>query len=282
LTALSEFIAKSNRMPAPPAVISRLIELVNDQDSSTRDLARLIRTDATLTAKLLKMANSPFYGKRGRITTVDQAAVLLGFKTIRSVVLAIWTRMVTSDCRDPMLRGTQDQMFIHGLACGVGASLIVKRIAPALVEDTFTAGMLHDLGRVAFIGEVGAPYVAETLERSGAESKEPSELERERFGFDHSELGVELVQKWGLPSVLAETVKAHHEAEISVKEQPVVAAVALADHLATLTGYNTAPQAHRTPRTPLLEPLGLSKQEELDAFQEQWQQALQELRESIG
>ncbi|EFK95641.1 metal dependent phosphohydrolase [sediment metagenome] len=180
--AIERFVGRAEKLPTLPTVVNHLIDAVNDPDASVDGLATLLQSDQMLSVRLLKVANSVFYGLSGTVSTVRRAVVVLGFKTIRSLALAIWTRSFRDRVRSDWERQAQETMFVHSLTTAVAASLVAPRLGfAASQEDCFLAGLLHDIGRVALISETGDWYREAILEQA-FEQCNPIEVERVALG----------------------------------------------------------------------------------------------------
>lgn len=248
---LKAFIAGAARLPVLPDVTLRLLNTVDDPDRSAHEVAAIVETDPALAARLLKLANSSFYGQRGRIAGIRNAVVVLGSKTIRSLALAVWTTTIRARGQAPGEVARMEQLLLHGLTTGVAAGLLADRVGHGLAEDAFVAGLLHDLGRVALLAQLGQGYADDVLDAAAHDQVALQEREVAVLGFDHRDLGAALMGAWGLPGFLADVAQHHHDADIVPRDRLFVAATALADDLATRAGRNIALTAPRPAREDL-------------------------------
>lgn len=257
-TAIDNFIRGASRLPVLPKATVRLLELLEFPDCSTQELAAVIETEPALAARLLKLANSPFYGQRGRIATVARAVIVLGAKTIRSLAMAVWTHTLKAQ----MLGADEMRLMLpllqHGLAAGVAAQMLVEKTHRALAEDAFMAGLLHDIGRVALVAQLGTRYQAHILDPALREQVSLHEMEATVLGFDHRALGARLMADWGLPGFLADVAEWHHNSNLVPDKQNIVTAVALADTCASLLGFNLALELPRPPQDAITAFYGLA------------------------
>lgn len=256
---IQAFIRGATRLPVLPEATIRLLNAVEDADRSANDVAAIIEGDPSLAVRILKLANSSFYGQRGRISSVRGAVVVLGFKTIRSLALAVWTHTLKGLAGDEDELRLMAPLFAHGLTAGVAAGLLAERMEPGLAEDAFMAGLLHDIGRVALSAQLGAKYRTGILEIAEREGFLAHEREREVLGFDHRDLGAALMDSWSLPHFLADVAERHHDAAIDPRDRFFVAAVALADALTTRIGANIALGTPRPLREDLEAWFGLAE-----------------------
>ena len=275
---LEAFVRGATHMPALPTMIGKLLSALNDPAFSIDDLSKIISTDTSLSAKVLKMANSVFYYRMEKVSTVDVAAIRLGHKTLRSLVLTVWTQTFKTF---PLKKGEMalvTELLEHGTATAVGASMLIQPINAGLSEEAYIAGLLHDIGQLALICQLGLNYENYILNRTMDEKKDIRVVENEVLGFDHAMLGARLLQSWNIPAVAAHAAAEHHRAVVNPAKEPVVAAVALADDLAMRKWRNVAENTPRENRDELMAFFRLS---DPPAFEEQWDQRLQALNQVL-
>jgi putative nucleotidyltransferase with HDIG domain len=192
-------------MPPPfPAVALQLIQQMQDPDVSAADVGRLIELDPSLTASLLRLVNSPFFGMRRQLSNVAEAVMVLGMSAVRRMVLSLAVAA-------PMRAGGIDPEFArrqwhHTVSCAALARRLVVN-DPAAAELAFTAGLLHDMGKVHLLQLHGAAYVALHAEHAGDDLLS---AEAQHFGQAHDTLGAELLEGWGLPQAIADAARLHN------------------------------------------------------------------------
>ncbi len=194
-------------LPALPTVVTEILRITRDPDSSVLSLADVLARDQALTAKVLRLANSALFGFPRRIGTLSDAVVLLGFSTIRSLVLAGSAFSVMDRALDGfgLNRGA---LWQHGMAVAVAARHLAQRAAPKETEEAFIAGLIHDLGKIVLDAYVSEQY-QEILRLVQQESRPFSDAEREILGFEHSEVGALVGESWGLPETLVGAIRHH-------------------------------------------------------------------------
>lgn len=266
--SIRTFLKGASKLPVLPQVTVRLLKALDSPSGSARDIARIVEAEPALSVRLLKLANSSFYGHRGTIATIDKAVAILGSKTIRSLALVVWTHAMSAQQRTSEEMSLLAPLLAHGLATGIAARMLVERINLALSEDAFMAGLLHDIGRVALVAEMGSQYRTGIMEPAIHEGIPLHAKEADVLGFDHRELGSALMTEWTLPEFLAKVAEAHHDVIANPRDQVVVAAVALGDGLATRLGFNLAPDIARSEPAELMDFFGLSNPMLLSEFLE--------------
>lgn len=185
------------------AVASRVLSLAAGDRFSAHELATLIASDQALSAKLLRLANSAYYGFPRRITTVRDAVVLLGFRAVRSAALA--TCLVDALPGSNMLRYREFWQF--SVSVGMAAELLA-RSEGTHQDDAFTAGVLHGIGRLA-LDQYAPEVFAAAVERSRMQGAPLTRAERELLGFSSADLGGALATHWNFPPALVEAVAGH-------------------------------------------------------------------------
>lgn len=198
-------IADKVRFAAMPEVMARLLLMFDDPNTSSSEVAAVLGRDAGLVARVLKVANSAFYGTRGDVATVQQAIVKLGFRTTKAVVLssAVYASVKGSAPEGIDLR----PFWQHGLEVGVISMLLADEICGSYADECFVAGLLHDLGRVALA--CAFPERFREWLNTPAQSWTP-EQETEAFGVDHARMGAYLCARWRFPELLVKAVADHH------------------------------------------------------------------------
>lgn len=279
--ALQRFVDGARHLPALPTVLARLVEIINDPDSTVEEMEKLLLSDQSLSAHLLKLANSVFFGMSGKVGTIRRAVILLGFKTIRSMALTIWTQSLEEGSRSMLERSLQAEMFSHSLSTAVAASTLATRVSRVMADDCFVGGLLHDIGRSALIAEAGEWYDEAVLQPAARREWDPAGLEREVWGFDHAELGGHLLASFRLPPVLVDAARRHLEPEVDVERDPQLACVCLGNLVAARVGLRLVVQPQPPPYLEVRRALDLADDAEFERFvdgcEERYQQFLTEI-----
>ncbi len=199
-------------LPTVPETLIRIWQIVDDPDSTCEALADVVRLDAPLCAKILRLANSPYYTVGNQAIADTRTAIsILGFETIKQ--LAICVSVATNLVREGSRRqGGLDYraLWRHSVAAGVVAKRFAVLTGDPNPEEAFTAGLLHDLGKFALLCAMPGPY-AEVVEKRRRDGRTLVELEREAFGFDHAQAGAEFGRAWRFPGLLVEAARRHHD-----------------------------------------------------------------------
>ena len=216
-----------NEISTLPQVMSRIMQIVTDENSCASDLAGEITKDKSLTAKILKIVNSAYYGFYREIVKVSDAVVVLGFNEIKRLSLAMSVLdMFGKDKR------AQHRLVLwnHSLSCAAMSDILEKEWR-LRSRGAFTAGLLHDIGK-AVLDQYFPPMFAAVQVLVHEQSLRPFEAERRLFGFDHSDIGSWLSEKWNLPPNLIEAIRCHHRPESAQLEPELSRTVFVANRLA--------------------------------------------------
>jgi len=191
-----------------PMIFVRINEALNRPSSSIMDVSRIISEDSGLTARLLRLVNSPLYGFPSHIETVSRALVVIGTQQLRDMALA--TSVIKLFSGIPADLVTMESFWQHSVACGLAARILATYRREANVERLFVGGLLHDVGRLVLYSRM-AKLAREALVRARQDRKLLTLAEREVIGFDHALVGSLLVRAWRLPASLEEMVAFHHQ-----------------------------------------------------------------------
>lgn len=193
------------------SVAAKAIQLAEDERSTAMDLANVLSSDQALTAKLLRLSNSAYYGYARRIGTVREAVILLGMRTVRSVAVA--SSIIGGFDVRPIQGFNRDLFWAHSVCVGLVAEAIARTTRVARPEDAFTAGVLHDVGKLAMM--LVEPASFERTVRLVHQGWPWADAEREAFGVRHQDVGSRLAQRWKFPEALVSAIRHHHPERIS-------------------------------------------------------------------
>jgi HD-like signal output (HDOD) protein len=216
-------------LPPMPHIILRAQEIMDDPNSSLKDLASVIETDQAIVARVLTMANSAYYGVSGMVASIQHASVLLGQKTLGELI----TISASSKLLSKKLKGygiDPEALWKHSLAVAFGSKILMKKSSPDLADDAFIVGLLHDAGKIIL-----DPYVFERKKefekflRDGQQKL--VKAEQEILGFDHAEIMTRATRFWRFPETQSTAIRFHHYPSLSKNDQ-LAYVVHLADYVA--------------------------------------------------
>jgi putative nucleotidyltransferase with HDIG domain len=262
----AEVISRKN-LPTIPAVLAKILQLSDSIDANGKDLIVVIEKDQALTGKMLRLANSAFFGQSRRVATIPRAVMLLGFSTVRNLALGVkvWDALGSGISR-PRL----EELWSHSVAAALAAKMLAVKLRVGDPDETFTAGLLHDVGRLVlairfkeeYWKAVGGPDESGTIEVQ----------ERETFGVDHAEVGGWMLEAWSLPPGIVEAVRSHHSTSGRLTAPNILA---ITDRLLAWTEMATG--TLKPDATALLESTA-----EGGVTAELWESTLAQLRDAGG
>ncbi len=226
------------KLPPLPTTLGDLVDKLNNPDSSIRDITARIRTDPSLTTRLLRMANSAFYGTRTYITEVERAVIVLGFRTTRNLVAAAAVASHFSAFQNVYSFGAQG-MYRHSLAVAVFCQTTALHAGMGALtpEEAFVAGLLHDIGRIP-LAQHYKEHRAD-FEQAAYDLAAHQALEEDLFGVGHPAVGGMVADHWKLPGIYRDLITGHHDRGAAAASR-VTALVTLADRWANGRGIGRA------------------------------------------
>ena len=211
-----------------PEIYLRLQQTIDDPEHSRDQVADIIACDPSLSARVLRIANSSYYAFPREIESVASAVGIIGELDLRNLVLATTVVNAMSALRHQGIN--IDAFWLHSLRCGIIARLIAKSLGESNAEVLFLAGILHDLGILVIYQQDAA--LADAVKRQIEEQHQlRDQAEREVMGFDHAEVGALLIDAWGLSPALVELTRCHHQYQLAQSDRRSAMILSLANLL---------------------------------------------------
>ncbi len=256
--SVKTLISRLRSIPSLPTLYEEVTAALRSENPSFAKIAKIISKDVGMATKILQLANSAFMGTSGRVSSLVQALTMIGTETVRTLVLSV--HVFSQFDGKPQVAALLPALWEHS----VGVSSLAQRIAvaenspKALAEECFTAGLLHDLGKVVLLSELPREYQKIFENNSGV----GKDVERERLGCTHAEVGAYLMSIWGLPFPLVHAVAFHHcPSETADTRFSSLTAVHAADAIASEKDASPVNHDAELDRAYLAR-LGLSEKEE--------------------
>jgi len=232
--SLEQIINNVEDIPTLPHVVTNILQLTQDTKSTVSDLEKEILKDQTLTAKVLKLANSAFYNYNRKISNISQATVLLGFDTIKSITLtASVGKMLSRELSGYALE--EHVLLKQSQVCAMLCKSIAKKAKFEKVENAYIAGLLRDIGKLVLNQYMTNQY-KEVVNKVEVEKVTFLEAEESILGFNHAEIGAKIAEKWNLPSELVESIAFHHTPELAPNYKEITTIVHIADAIVMMMG----------------------------------------------
>ncbi|RMG63754.1 MAG: HDOD domain-containing protein [Calditrichaeota bacterium] len=221
------------RLSTLPHVAAKVTEMVENPRTSASTLAKIISSDQVLAARILRLANSAYYGFPRKISTINLAIVVLGFNALRDLVLSI--AVVDRFLENQPDSVDMDQFWRHALIVGMGARAISRLSGYPVPGECFVTGLVHDIGYLVLVQHFSALF--EEIYQVAQETNCPfREAEKRVLGITHSDIGAWLAEGWNLPEKLVQAVKYHHEPEKALVHTDLVWIIHWADKVSYTIG----------------------------------------------
>ncbi len=223
-----DLIGGIDSLPTLPHVASQIMEAAMSSGSSIRNIAEILSKDPALASKVLKVANSAFYGLKQQVNSLELALVVLGMHEINHLVLSVSVFSAFSDKNDET-DFSREKFWEHSAACGHFARILCKKLKETtLGGEAFVGGLLHDIGKIV-LDEFNHDKFMLIVKRAAEEETGVYEIEMDELGFSHADIGAVLAEKWNLPPSVVDVIHNHHQ-PINAEASPfVVAVVRIAD-----------------------------------------------------
>jgi putative nucleotidyltransferase with HDIG domain len=245
---LNNISRKVKVFPSISGTAAKVLKLLDDPDASTSKFGEVLRYDPGLTANILKLTNSAYFGFASRIGSVKQAIVLLGSKRVLYLVMASCLNAIM----DEKIVGydlPSGELWRHSIAVSVAAEGLVKELKLPANEEIFTAALLHDVGKL-ILGD----FVKDDLKKIESMELEDisfQEAERQVFGMDHAEVGAKILKNWSLPPKIVSAVRWHHDPDSADEVCPMIDVVHVANVLCLMIGIGVGREGLHYEPSPL-------------------------------
>jgi len=225
---LEKTIMAAGDLPAMPVVAAKVMQLVEDERATADELAKIVASDPAVAARVMKISNSPLYGCQRQTQTLPGAIMLMGFNTLKSIVVVAYLK----DVFKPV--GLMEKMlWEHAFGAGLAARIIAADIRQVNPEEAFLAGLMHDIGKLIMYNQDKAKF-QKVVERYYNEDIWFEVAEKEVYPFTHAEVGGCVLKKWNFPDELTEAVLQHHTFDGSGQEEPYQKNIIAVTNLANL------------------------------------------------
>jgi HD-like signal output (HDOD) protein len=270
-------------LPTIPLMMSRIIQVLDNDMATAKTMEELILHDPALSARILKLANSPLYAFRCEVKTISHAITLLGLNLVRSLAIGV-------SIFDSFTRGAKTEaqhlnnLWMHSYSVGMLSQEIWKRRAPRKESEfAFLCGLLHDVGKVVYFKKAPLHYGYVFAQQRTGGDPDITTAEQEYYGISHAPLGAILAERWGLPCALCTVIRMHHST--ADPSAPIVAAVSLADSVSRTSCFGSDGDGSQNPdmsRPQAVLRMGAGEFQQLRSFAESKRKEIGDFFQSAG
>jgi len=226
-------IAKVEAFPSLPDATTKLLSLLDDSNAAVVEIEEILRMDPGLTANVLKLSNSAYFGFSSAIGSIHKAIVLLGAKRLMQLVMTSCVNSLMSKAV-PGYDLSPGEMWRHSIAVSVAAEGLIEELDAPEADEIFTAALLHDVGKLV-LGEFMQDDIKK-IEKIVSKDVSFETAEQIVFGTDHAQIGAKILEKWGLPAEIVNAVRWHHDPDAADAASTLIDIVHVANVLCLMIG----------------------------------------------
>lgn len=222
-----ELVNKVSDPKVLPFVAKKVLEIVGNENVSIAEICHAIEKDQTITASVLKISNSAFYGLQHEVTSIRQAIMVLGLKSLRTIVVAVSTKL-----QYKRFGITEQLMWDHSIGAAIAARYFASSRWKELEELAFLGGLMHDFGKIIMNNECPQEF-SEVMQRIYNEGEDSLTAENSIFGYNHTDIGPMVMKKWEFPAIFVHVLGDHHLHKLSLADvqDPAAARVVACVHV---------------------------------------------------
>ncbi|MEW6599685.1 MAG: HDOD domain-containing protein [Nitrospirota bacterium] len=255
--SLKLYVEKITNLPSLPAIAQKIIALADDDLISVNKLESIIGNDPAISAKVLSVANSAFYGFHTPAKTLRNAIMRIGFNSVKNIALGI-SIMTVLNAESRHITPDYERVFNHSVVVAFISRLLSKRFKFSTTDEIIISGILHDIGMLVLSRYFHDDYLE--VMNVFAEGKSLTDAEKEVFSFSHADIGNWIAVRWHLPDTVCDTVLHHHLPSGAAGDRLQIATVHVADHIADTHVFRATSQDYVSPLDPSsLAVLGMSR-----------------------
>ena len=222
-----------------PHIAIKLTKLISDENSTMQDFEKMIKMDPTLVLRLLRGANSPYYGLRQKVNSISRAVVVIGINNLRNMIVTEGLKEIFKDKKSENVF-SRSRLWLHCSAVSICSQMIMERIFGLNGEDAFLCGILHDIGMI--VEDQTEPDLFYRVCNTYDENSKPiTDYEKEIVGTDHCAIGYLLAKDWKLPIEIQEGIQRHHKMLDHVSPSSLTGVIQLAEFIVSQLDYTAIP-----------------------------------------
>ncbi len=270
---IESIVQAIDQLPPFPTVVTEAVSILDSPDSSAMDVVKVVQYDQSVTANVLKVCNSAFYGLPRKVSSLREAVVRLGGHQLKEIILTGTVVKYYKNAMGGYALSRQD-LWKHAISTAIMARLVSKKVKQADLAAVFTAGLLHDVGKT-ILDSVVEEYFEQMFALVAEKGYSFTEAEQEVLGLNHAEVGARIGELWGFPDEIVRAIRYHHTPQEGGDADPTTHAVYLANILCLMMGIGVGRQGlHVRGREEILDQYGLDStdlQIIMAAFYEEYQ-----------
>jgi diguanylate cyclase (GGDEF)-like protein len=260
MSSVQELLKNEIRLPSPPAIAVKIVDLVKREDFSFKQLASIIEADPALVSRILRLANSGFYGVPKSVNTIEKAISVLGANSLKNVALSF---ILSEAFRGQRGEGFDFDYFTRRAITAAVASQLISAEIDFHSDETFITCLLQDIGVAAMFLSSRKEYV-NALDERLVDRRPLNVVESQTFGYDHQEVGAELLKMWNLPESIYLPIRYHHETRnVPPKIEKLCSVIRASDRLAAVYCGSSKVKSAREAQDMLSKTFGLSEERSL-------------------
>ena len=230
IEALKNYVNKIDKLPTIPAIALEILDIIGDDNVSVSSIERIVENDPAISAKILSVANSAFFGARQPIETLDFAIMRIGFNDVKNIAFGISIMTMFDEGKDARVLDYQ-RIYNHSVSVGFIARRLSDELKLGTSGEIFINGIVHDVGFLVLSRYFDAAY-KDVVEKMNT-GQTLLEAEKNIFGFDHTDMGAWLANQWHLPENITDTIQHHHSPSDAKQNIKHVSVTHVADYIST-------------------------------------------------
>jgi len=227
-------VSKIESLATLPSIAAEILDILRSSRSGMREIARVVERDPSITAKILKVANSPLWGFQGRVDNVQRALILLGLKQVTNIVIAVSLYSSFSRLK-PNPYFDREKFWLHSAGTGQIARAFTQKLGVHFHGEEFVAALIHDVGKMVF-DQFFSTEFQEILLAAKQNGKRIYDIEYDKLGCTHADVGSWLLAKWNFPDTIVDAVQYHHDPQKALENQDLAAVIHLSELFCEMWG----------------------------------------------
>ena len=211
---LNQLIMNANDLPTIPVVATKVLQLIESETTTSEDLAKVVSSDSAVAARILKISNSSFFGCKRQINTLSHAIMMLGYNTLKSLVMAASVKQVSKT-----YGLTEKMLWEHSFGAGLAARIIADATQQVNTEEAFLGGLFHDIGKT-IMNNIDRQQFQMVMQKCYNDNVSFQKVEQEFYPYTHADVGGLVIEKWNFPEILMKAILEHHRFNFAENEDP--------------------------------------------------------------